>query len=385
VTAVLLAVWLLPVARASTLTEIPPFLKGDFGIGYGYDRLAGTLSERAQDPDDPNAGQLVGFDVGHRRVDVNILTYRLAAGVAPGVALTLDIPQYISESTSYTTAQSMVYNPASGTGTSIGTPPADPGVYQRGAGVGGLWIAVRGLPFSETYEGRNNQASWKVSLGVRTPDHTSFWQADETGRRGGGPGGLAWRFGSSFSKTLGNAEPYLDASVTLEGPTDVTPRDNRGEPLGDSTIVVTPADHGELRVGTEVLASRNHSSGAQLKLDAHLSANYASWAQVPSGVYLPDVLASSEGTAVQHAEFLEAGGGVALRWRPMEFLEFDLWGDLLYHMPQRIEAPYAVYTWNDTLRTNAGLELVVRLREGPGGGPPPEPVPATDPWGVPPS
>lgn len=384
--------WLLPGVHASTFTEIPPFLKADAGLGYQFDRLAGVLAERALDPgEDPSSAEFSSFEVAKRRVDEHRMTYRATFGVGPGLALGLELPHSLTESVSYLSAQTMVYNPASGTGTLIGTAAGNAGVYETGAGIDGAWFTLAGVPFSESYTKRNNLASWKLGLGVRTPDKSSFWAVDETGRRGAGPGAFAWRIDSAFSKRLGNLEPYLDTTATFEGKQTVTSRNNAGEELGDGPITVRPADHLELRIGTEVLASSNPTSGSRLVLDVHGAANYGSYAEIPSGLFLPDVLSASDGGLVQQSEFFELGGGAALRWRPMEFVEVGLWGDLLHHLPQRIESTYPVYTWGSTLRSNVGVDFTIRLRPAPDAGQAPVGTPADTapaptspaPWGSP--
>jgi len=371
---------LLSTALAATVTEIPPFLHGDGGLTYSFDRLGGSLVQRTGNDDS---------EVGKRAIASHVIDYHLTFAPGPGVALTLDLPQYVSESVSYSTWQAMVYDPATGTGTALGTNAGDPGVLARGGGFGGLWIDVGGVPFSEAYEGRNNKATWKLDLGFRTGDKSSFWAVDGDGHRGAGTGGSAWRIRSAFSKTIGNAEPYVVGTVTFENKTSVVLASQDGTQLSAGEVEINPADHGELLAGAEILASHNEANGAQVALDLHLACNYAAYGDVASGVFLPDVLDASLGTAVQQAESMELGGGVGFVWRPMEYLQIGAHGELLYHLPQRIESPYPIYTgMGNTTHANVTVNLTVRLRAArdtdvlpPAPASSPAPSAGGSPWG----
>ena len=364
--------FLMSVAQAASVTELPPFLTGDVGLAYGYDHLAGTLDERqpadqidAEAADEGVYSTTTEWEVAERSLNTHRLDYHLAFGAGPGVAVKIDIPQYVSSAVTYTSRQEMVFNPATGTGTYYGTDQGDPGVYASGKGFGGVWLGVAGQPFSEAYVNRNNKATWLVDVGFRTGDKSSVWTVSDDGTRGAGPGGSAWRFGTAFSKKVGAAEPYISGAVTIEQHTTVviaSPDGAGGAITSAGEVTVNPANHGEIRAGTEVLAAHNDVNGAQVSLDIHVSANYSGYGDVVSGLYLPSVLGASLGTTVQQAESLEGGGGIALRWRPMEYMQLDLFGDMLYHMPQRVESPYTVYTWTDTTRVLVGADLTVRVR-----------------------
>lgn len=363
---------LVPSAVAASVTELPPFLTGDVGLAYGYDHLAGTIDERepadqvdAAAADEGVYSTTTEWEVAHRSLNTHRLDYHLAFGAGPGVAVKLDLPQYVSSAVTYTSLQNMVFDPATGTGTYFGTDEGTPGTYVSGKGFGGVWLGVAGQPFSEAYTKRNNKATWLAEMAFRTGDKSGYWAVSDDGTRGAGPGGSAWRFHTAFSKRVGAAEPYISGTVTIEQPTTVviaSPDGLGGVILSGGEVTVNPANHGEIRAGTEVLAARNDVNGAQVALDIHLAANYSGYGDVVSGIYLPNVLDASLGTVVQQAESLEGGGGIALRWRPMEYMQIDLFGEMFFHMPQRLESPYNVYTWTDTTRALVGVDLTVRVR-----------------------
>jgi hypothetical protein len=83
---------------------------------------------------------------------------------------------------------------------------------------------------------------------------------------------------------------------------------------------------------------------------------------IPSGLYLPAVLEATAGTAVQQAEAFEPGAGLQFIWRPMEYFQIAFGGDVAWHLPQRIESPYPVYTGDSTLHANGSTTLTVRIR-----------------------
>lgn len=341
---------LVPQASAAVVTEIPPFLRGDIQIAYSYEQLAGSLVERGDED----------VEIGRRNLSDHMLTYGLVFSVAPGVAVFADLPHHVSSRVSYGTVSDMVYDPGTGSGTYVGTTPDDPGTHIDGAGLGGLWIGVRGTPFSEAFTKRNSDATWLLEGAIRTADKSSIWTHNDEGKRGAGLGGTAARVHTAFSTTLGLTAPYVSGTYVGEGKQTVTVVASDGTVHPD--IAIDPANRGELRIGVEALTGRNPASGAQFVFDVHLGVAYESWATLPSGIYLPNVLEASEGVPVQQSEQLEAGGGLGLHWRPFENMQLGLFGDVGYHMPQRIEHPYPVYTGANTLNVKAGSTLGVRFR-----------------------
>ena len=336
------------VALASSVTELPPMLRGDVSIGYAWESLRGSLRETAPGGD---------VEVGQRVVTEHILRYRADFTAGPGVGAYVEVPQWASQTVSGTDGNTMVYDPATRTGTLIGTNPVADGEYASGGGVGGVWLGVRGTPWSEAFGSRNN-VTWMLDAAVRTPDSSNFWSGKE---RGAGPGGLGWRLHSAFSHTRGDSSPYFAVTWTQNRALEVDTFAADGTALG-TAVAVDPADTLRLRIGTENVASRQTTSGAELRFDLHATVDYAGPAVVPSGIYLPSVLDTTAGAAVQQAEQLRAGAGLGVHWRPMRYMELRFFADAASQIPQRQEHPYPIRTGFDTLAASAGTELRVRIR-----------------------
>lgn len=346
-------------ALAATVTEVPAFLRGDVALGYRYDRTWGGLEE-AGDPGTANAW------VGSRRIETHQVHYGAAFGVAPGAAIFADVLHDAWWGVSYDAWGSMHYDGATGGGSYSSAAVQLAATKATGAGIEGVWIGAKGTPFSEAFPKRPSRATWLIEGAVRTPNEAaSRYVVLEPGAegqvatRGAGPGGVGLMLGSAFSSDLGRAEPYLSFRLVSEGATTVDLVSDAGQVLAEG-VAIDPADTFSARVGAELVLGENSASGARTAIDLHASFEYASYATVPSGLYLPSVLV--EGQDAQQAESLEPGLGLQLRLRPFTYLDIALHGDLAYHLPSRAEQYYPVYTGPDTLRLDAGLDLTVRVR-----------------------
>lgn len=344
-------------ALAAPVTEIPPFLRGDVAFGYDFETLSATLLE--QGDDEPTA-------VGHRSVNTHRARLDAVFGMAPGAAIYLQIPPYESSLVRYTDASSMIYDPASGAGTYEGTPATVNADQYAGGGLGGVWIGARGTPFSESFATRNNKSTWLLDLGFRFGDKHDTYYVDETGQRGAGPGAPALRLHSAFSKNYGNTAPYFALTLTSNFPYDRDVQADSGAVLHDSAKT-TEKDfdagrQGAIRFGVDIGSVVNPETGARFSFDLFGAADYSSFRVVPSGYYLPGVLSASAGHPTQMAEAFDLGGGMGIHWRPIENMQINLGGTGFYHMPQRVESFYDVYTGSDGLRVLVATDVTVRIR-----------------------
>lgn len=342
---------LVSLAAAASVTDLPTKFRGDVTIGYAYDRVGGPLVET------PLSGDPV--EIATRTLQDHQLRYGFTFAAGPGIAVFAEIPHSVNQSVSYTSPRTMVYDPTSQSGTYIDTGVGADGAAIEAKGVSGVWLGIKGTPWNEDFRTRNG-VTWLVEGALRTPDSSNLWTMSN-GTRGAGSGGTAYRLHSAWSHTNEGSSPYLAVTWTHENLLVVDTYAQDGTKLA-SEVEVDPADTLRLRFGTQNLATANEASGARLSFDLRATVDYASDATVPGGIYLPNTLATTEGQAVQLAESLEGGAGMAMLWRPMTYLEFDLHGDVAAHLPQRIEHPYPVRTGWDTLHANVGLDMTVRVR-----------------------
>lgn len=349
----------LAAAHAATITELPPFLRGDVEVGYTFDRLAGTLSERRAEGD---------VDVALRQVASHNLRYRVTFGVAPGAALFVSVPHTVQKQVTFQDWSAMVYDPATEAGSYQGTATEADITRSSGNGIEGVWIGARGTPFSQALPGRHNRATWLLEGAVRTPSTESNWYSvvepakveGAAGTRGVGEAGVGLRIATAASTTFGKSEPYLALSWEDTLPAKIDVVDDAGETVA-SGAEIDAGGHFEMRFGTELVAATNEASGSRTAFDLYLNTSYTGASTVPTGIELPNVLATDT-PLIQVAESLEAGAGLGINLRFFRNLELDLWGEGRYHLPQRIEHPYAVYTGGDTFHVRTGANVVIRIR-----------------------
>lgn len=341
-----------------TVTEVPPWLRGDVTLDYAYDRLGGHLSEHIPEERGDTASRDV--DVGERALLNHVLDIGAVFSAGPGVAVTVDVPVYVRETTWFGTSQTMVYDPGTGSGTMNGTTAVDFGTVNTGTGVEGVWVGLAGTPFSEAFTSRGNRATWRIGGAIRTANAHNFYTAPD-GKRGAGNGAMSFRLDNAFSTTLGTTQPYLSARYQSDGGTTVDVTDSDGNVVA-AGMELRGARSADVRFGAEVLASHNYDAGTNVRMDLHGVVRYSSWSLVPSGIYLPSVLDVTTGVASQMSESMEAGGGLGFMFQPIPYMRISLHGEVAYHLPQRIESPYPIYTGNDTLHSIVGLDLGIRIR-----------------------
>ena len=346
------------VFATANVTEVPPWLRGDVSLNYSYDRLGGHLTEDI--PEEVDAVETADLEVGQRTLTDHVLSIDAIFSAGPGVAITLGFPIHVRESTWFGTSQTMVYDPTTGSGTMQGTNAVDIGAVAAGAGLEGVWIGLAGTPFSEAFEKRQNRATWRLAGALRTPNKHNFYTVD-AGKRGVGSGGLGLRIDNAFSTTVGVTQPYLSFRYESEGKATVNVTDNSGSVISSKTELQGPKS-ADIRFGAEFLATRNAEADTDVRIDLHGVISYASWSLVPSGIYLPSVLNVTDGAAVQNAESADIGGGLGVSVQAIRYLRIGLFGQIQYHLRQRIESPYPIYTSGDTIRSLAGANMTIRVR-----------------------
>ena len=332
---------LLAHAQAADVTTLPPFLRGDIHVAYGADIQYGSLMEPVDGSD---------VIVAKALHEAHLIDFGATFSVAPGAAVYFGVPTWVLDRYTWGEANEVVFDPNRELGSMAYGDPLPENVVRTGAGAGGVWLGARGTPFSEQFTGRGNRSTWLLDVGFRTPDKTNFYVVDGD-TRGAGNGAPALRVRNAFSTTAGQSQPWLEFTWLRQGATDT------------GTLEVLNPQVLAVRTGVEVRTYHNPVTNAFFAVDLRMGFDYASWADVPSGTYLPSVMESTEGQLVTMGEHSEISAGLGLYWRMFQYGRVDLYGDAHYVMPHRLEHPYPVYTGSDTIRVTAGAKLTILVRK----------------------
>ena len=334
----LLSTALLTQAHAAEPTDLPPKMTGDARLGYTFDQAWLPLEESQE-------------SVG----DLTLQDQQLGLGatftVIDGLAVFLEIPIHLRSRATFGDAQEMGWDPHGETGTLLTGNPLDPQPDAvNGTGVGGIWLGVKGTPLSENW---GHRSTWLFEMALRTPDKTSFWAETDKGR-GAGPGAAAFRFTTAFSTTRGIVQPYLIAQLLRQGTQEVG--------LDNGTADVEPGRSATFATGMEILAAEDAQRSSSFSMDFRAGFSYHSYAELPSGVYLPSVLSSSAGSLVTQGEYSTASAGLGATWQFMPELKANLHTGIEWRSPYRLEEPYPVYTGPRNLGMTAGLSFTYLYR-----------------------
>ncbi|MBN2799557.1 MAG: hypothetical protein JXX28_10455 [Deltaproteobacteria bacterium] len=318
---------------AATVTDLPPGLGGTIDVDYQGSLLFRSLEE---------AGEVVG------RGKVSRHDLLMSAELAPidGVALLLQFPTTPYWHQSWSAAQEMRYDPAVEGGTYLGGDVLSDPPSLTASGSEGMWLGVAGAPFSEAmYE--KSLVSWRFEAATRlTAAKRTLWSEGLDGR-GVSPGGHATRLTAAFSTRRGVSDPYLRVQWQREGAVELDLVDATGATLA-SGVTVRPASRIEALGGAE-LRIADDGQGNRAVFDLFLGYGYHSWADVPSGIFLPDVLDLSAGKIVTQGEYLSGRAGFALDAVVYDYAHLRLGGEARGVSPHRLETAYPIYTGFDTV------------------------------------
>lgn len=325
---------------AAEVTEIPPFLRGDIEVGYEADIQYGSLMEPVDGSDVVVAKAL---REGHR------LDFGGTFSVAPGAAIYFGVPTWIMDRRTWSDSHEVVFDPNRELGSMAYGDPLEGSIQRTGSGAAGVWLGAQGTPFSESFAKRGNTSTWLIDAAFRTPDQTN-WYTVEGDARGAGNGAPAFRLRNAFSTTPGQSQPWLEFTWLRQGVTQA------------QGLEIQNPNSLSVRTGVEVRTHHNPVTNAFFSIDFRAGFDYVSWADVPSGSYLPSIMESTQGKLVTQGEHQSVNAGLALYWRMFQYGRVDLYGDAHYVLPHRLEHPYPVYTGNDTIRVTAGAKLTVLVR-----------------------
>lgn len=341
-------------AMAAEATEVAPWLRGDVDIRYDFSTESARLLE-----DDAL--------VANRTIDQHLMTFSGEFTVMPGAQVFFELPVYIGETITFEDSYSMVIDPNTDSGTYLGSDPVGESVVVEGKGLGGTWLGLRGTPLSEVlWPKRGDKVTFLVEVGFRVPDKSNLWAISDSGTRGAGPGSTAFRLHTAASTTMKWTEPYVAATLTRSGPAkNVALVDEDGNKLADNAVTVQPAHEIAMRAGLEIVPVVRQAVGSRFAIDVHGDFAYRSWQDIPSGIYLPDVLDASRAALATQGETSLASAGLSLNYRIFEWVQLDVGGDFGVIMPQSVEHFYDVQTGMGTTTWGLSTNLKFRGRDKP--------------------
>lgn len=332
--------WILA-ASAAEVTEIPGPIGGSIELQYRGQLQFGGLVEGTE-------------RIAERRVQEHHLDATLEFSPFRGAALVLGLEAAPSWMWTYPEARQMLLEPVDGGGSylfSTPDPEAEPYTV-KGGGLTGFWIGAAFAPFSERLFAKQ-KVSWRVDFAVRPGNKKSNRWTVRDGKRGAGPGTTGIRVAGAFSRRGGVAEPYVRMRLQHEGKTEIELADEQG--VRNPTFVVDPASTVELIGGTGVLASKLQKDPSYF--DVHLGAIYRSWEDVPSGMYLPNVIEASKAIPITHSESFTGVFGLGANLAFGSNVSADLGVEAAYTIPHRQEHLFDVTTSPDTIGINWHVAL----------------------------
>ncbi|HHO50685.1 MAG TPA: hypothetical protein ENK18_07360 [Deltaproteobacteria bacterium] len=329
-------------ASAAEITKIPDPMELQVGLGYAGSNERGGLQE-------------AGLRIADRRISRHDLTLSAEASFFTGVSFGLALGITPSLRFAYPTARPMIIEPLDGSGSYLTGEPGTGSTLLQAGGLTGLWLSTAVAPFSESYA-RNQRASWRLELGVRTSSpHHNLWTAPG-GRRGAAPGGSALRLAGAFSTERGAAAPWIQGVWNKENRVKVDIVDESGITWAED-LQLAPASTFDLLSGVEIQLATVPSSDTHLALEPWLGTQYRSWEDIASGVYLPNVLDGARTIPVTSGDSLALRAGLALKIATEDAFWARLGMDIRYGTPFRPEHIYPVRTTADTWRLGWSIQL----------------------------
>lgn len=332
---------LVTAAHAADVTAMPAPFRG----------LA-TLEYRVEG----DAARLVEGDtqVGARQERLHTLALQGAFSVWRGISLAVDLPVALDQRLVWSDAREMAFDPTLGAGSMIGAPEVEAPAVEQGGGLMGPTFSIQLSPFNAEHPGkrRADRTTWLIEAGYRLQDQSSFWLERQDGSRGAGPGADAVHLRTAFSTQAATSRPYLELAFdkALTVPTPLRAED--GSVL-TSDAPVRPASTLDLRVGAEVPVWTRQQT--EVALDLRTRFGYRTWQDIPSGLYLADVLSASREVLVTQGEAVHAMGGLGVQVRQAGLVDVLVGGDFGAQTPYRVEHPYAVRTDLPTWAWDVGL------------------------------
>jgi hypothetical protein len=325
-------------ASAANVTDMPSNLRGDVSLSYEYSQQWSELVE-ASEP------------VGGVNESSSQMTFEGEFAVHEWVSLTLSLPMWIGHDISWTDPRTMAWDPTEDVGSMRYGTAIEDGVEPRsGSGLGGASFGLRVSPISET---RGAKASWVMGLSQRLKDDSNIFTGSSE-ELGGGQGAGATSITNAFSTTFGDSTPYIVVRWDRRG--DHTASGIDPETGEASLINMSSGDSASFVSGIEFISKSFADGQGWFKTDVWGGARYNAWSEVPSGTYLPDVLAGTGGSTVVSSEYVDYTLGLGGHWRALPTMQVDMSVEFSVNSPIQLESAYPIYTGAFSPKITGGIK-----------------------------
>ena len=123
----------------------------------------------------------------------------------------------------------------------------------------------------------------------------------------------------------------------------------------------SPSNTVDIRGGTELYLKDDVALASYVTLDLFGAYRYQSFQSIPSGIYLPSILESTQDTIITQTELVSIQGGIGTNVQINSLYGLRLSGQAGFASPQRIEHIYEVNT-QETFQWGIFGELRFRYR-----------------------
>lgn len=318
-----------PSAQAGTFTDAPGALQGDVALQHQFQTNRDSIYQEEQ-------------LVGDRILSQNTSSLVMRIGLVDFMSADIRLPVG-TETLSFSNIYEMKYDPLSQTGSYLDTPGiAD--ITRTGKGLQGTELALNFYPFhTKIYSNRGDIGNWQMGVVYRTSDKSNFYTVDESGMRGSGIGASGLGIQTAFSNKNKHVEPYLVMKALRSSSFTSEVRADDGT-LYAASETISPSHTVDIRGGTEFYLKDDVALASYVTLDLFGAYRYQSFQSIPSGIYLPSILESTQDTIITQTELVSIQGGIGTNVQINSLYAFRLSGQAGFASPQRIEHIYEVNT-----------------------------------------
>jgi hypothetical protein len=340
-----------PASHAADVTDLPERGGLFASLGYGGNVYRGKMEED-------------GVGIGARVENHHGLNLSAAYGLASGLVFHAQLDYAPATRFVFPDVRPMRFDPATLQGTyRVGDMPSEP-LSEDMSGLSGTHIGVRLQPSQWSPNPRPSATKWLVGASFQIPSPNDNLWTHNNGQRGAGTGNLVTRLEASLSKRRGVSDAYTRVLAELGAPIALDIEGANGETLAKN-IDVQPPRSVIVQTGLEfdIWGAPAQTLGT---LDVSLSTTYLSWGDIASGVYLPEVLTSSQGVVVTRSESVRIGGQIGGHLYDASGWTVHAHGGWTWETPYRPEHVYPDIRMT-TANANVHWALTVERRFGPSG------------------